>query len=938
MADGAASKISQDKASIKTKERSPDAPFRHPQIGSYDSMLSLSSLIGNQAAGQLFQFQESDSVNPNPPLPGIVQKILNSNTGKPLDPATRSYMESRFNHDFSQVRIHTDAGAAESARAINAVAYTVNQDVVFGGNAVSLGTEAGQHVLAHELAHVVQQGRSNDSNILSSTANHSLEESADRAAKAFTEGGGTVQVDGASAPGLACLTVQEAEQKLGRFVPSFIKQRAKPLVESLHTVIDPKAELPKPAEKIVDQTEAAAAVVLSPTPAAAPSPPPSDASNPPSANSQKPPTVENSKSKEASVGMLTKATEGLKGLVRDKALEGIGTVKGVVTQVTEVADTVLWLGGEYKELRDKAAEAIGGETGSIGNQFVSGSIDAATFIIPGAQSLKSLADANEQAKAAGLIDKQTGQASLTAPLSDQLNEAGKWVESKVGGTPSDSFLFTPMERAELEAAIGTQVALAFTGVEEVKVAMNVLGALGGLRGVVERIRANPDGWHKDAAFWSSLIGMALSVVGLKHTMAASKITTIILKFGWIAAAIPPLTQMAADYTQLSTNTGLSKEDREKLDKRMKQDWTQAVHVLKDAILHVAQSQRGKSANSAIEPSTSPSRIKVTTTGEMDGFGTSGVSKSTKPLTVEPSPPTTDTTSTQTPLVKTTKPTQQPASDILPKPPVNIEGDKIIPFKGAGENVSQPKPPTSPKSTSEGADILPKTAEKVPGGGKPPSDGFEDFLKEFPDFKAEGPMVRVRMSEDPKGVKPSEILEIGAGSKDVDLGIPPGITQDPKQGTVNLTKTDILPRKGVSELDATKPVPPELIGKADTIIVNNPRGYTPNIAELGKALSPGGRIIIQGTGKPPGSVEINPGRAEVTVGGKTKKVTFNPDFQKLLDAEVPPGFRRVSIEEIPPPPYGEKTPESQILGSGFRSSEGDRPVAPNARIVIEKVSQ
>jgi hypothetical protein len=66
-------------------------------------------------------------------------------------------MESRFGHDFSQVRVHTSTQAAESARSVNALAYTVGQDVVFGQGRYAPGTPSGQRLLAHELTHVVQQ-------------------------------------------------------------------------------------------------------------------------------------------------------------------------------------------------------------------------------------------------------------------------------------------------------------------------------------------------------------------------------------------------------------------------------------------------------------------------------------------------------------------------------------------------------------------------------------------------------------------------------------------------------------------------------------------------------------------------------------------------------------------------------------------------------------
>ena len=88
--------------------------------------------------------------------PPIVHDVLRS-PGRPLDPATRDFMEPRFGHDFSQVRVHTDAKAAQSARAVDALAYTVGRNVVFGVGRYAPEADEGRKLLAHELAHVAQQ-------------------------------------------------------------------------------------------------------------------------------------------------------------------------------------------------------------------------------------------------------------------------------------------------------------------------------------------------------------------------------------------------------------------------------------------------------------------------------------------------------------------------------------------------------------------------------------------------------------------------------------------------------------------------------------------------------------------------------------------------------------------------------------------------------------
>ena len=89
--------------------------------------------------------------------PSIVHEVLRS-PGQPLDAATRAFFEPRFGHDFGKVRIHTDAQAAESARSVNALAYTVGRNMVFESGKYQPETPQGISLLAHELTHVVQQG------------------------------------------------------------------------------------------------------------------------------------------------------------------------------------------------------------------------------------------------------------------------------------------------------------------------------------------------------------------------------------------------------------------------------------------------------------------------------------------------------------------------------------------------------------------------------------------------------------------------------------------------------------------------------------------------------------------------------------------------------------------------------------------------------------
>jgi hypothetical protein len=122
-------------------------------------------------------------------IPSTVGAVL-ARPGRPLDPSTRSFMESRFQRDLGDVRIHTDADAARSAQALHAQAYTVGNQIVFGADRYD-PSGGGRHLLAHELAHTVQQRglQARGDRPLDVTApGQALEQEADRAADAVVHG------------------------------------------------------------------------------------------------------------------------------------------------------------------------------------------------------------------------------------------------------------------------------------------------------------------------------------------------------------------------------------------------------------------------------------------------------------------------------------------------------------------------------------------------------------------------------------------------------------------------------------------------------------------------------------------------------------------------------------------------------------------------------
>ena len=106
-------------------------------------LLELQRSVGNAGVGAMLG---------GSPVHGVV-----GSGGEPLDAETRADMEGRLGHDFTGVRVHTDAAADASARAMNAQAYTVGSDVVFQRDRYDPHSADGRLMLAHELTHVVQQ-------------------------------------------------------------------------------------------------------------------------------------------------------------------------------------------------------------------------------------------------------------------------------------------------------------------------------------------------------------------------------------------------------------------------------------------------------------------------------------------------------------------------------------------------------------------------------------------------------------------------------------------------------------------------------------------------------------------------------------------------------------------------------------------------------------
>jgi hypothetical protein len=126
-----------------------------PEVLGPSGVAGLQRAVGNGAVASALTEEAAGEAAGEQRSP--VHDVVGSGGGHPLDPDTRADMEGRFGTDFSQVRVHTDGAAHESAKAVGAHAYTVGHNVVFQRDRYDPASPAGRTMLAHELTHVVQQ-------------------------------------------------------------------------------------------------------------------------------------------------------------------------------------------------------------------------------------------------------------------------------------------------------------------------------------------------------------------------------------------------------------------------------------------------------------------------------------------------------------------------------------------------------------------------------------------------------------------------------------------------------------------------------------------------------------------------------------------------------------------------------------------------------------
>ncbi|MGE4220424.1 MAG: DUF4157 domain-containing protein [Alphaproteobacteria bacterium] len=467
--------------------------------------------------------------------------------GQPLDPGTRSFMEARFGRDFGDVRLHTGPAAAAAARGLNAAAYAIGADIVFGAGQFQPHAPRGRRILAHELAHVAQQAHGG-----AHPTGGRQEEEAHAAAAGIDFGPVGIRQD--AARGLALLSLGDLERAVWARVPEDVKPYVRPLAQEVKTrldaVVPPQTQIPDPVADVVQH--------------------PLDSA-----------TAAASKVKDKVAAQLPKtpgeAVNMVKQKVKQKAHEAVmqraGTLKGVVLEATNIIDTAAWLPYAAHQVAEKAVgDNKYGKVALVLTDMVSGY--GQNMYIAGKY---------------GLVDKQTGAPMISDAVSEKIDAAVHAAEAKAFADlpPEDAFIFTSYEQGELTGAIGSQVALAFVGVEEVQVALKVVGAVGSAKGIYDAVVRDKEGWHKSPAFWGGVLGLVLSVIGLKSAGAGKKIIAIALKTGGVLNAVPAIWQLYNDY-----NDKTLEADPAKRETVLKKDLGAVIKILSQVVLDIARSGAG----------------------------------------------------------------------------------------------------------------------------------------------------------------------------------------------------------------------------------------------------------------------------------------------------------------------------------------------------------
>ena len=504
--------------------------------------------------------------------------------------------------------IHADPAAAAIADQLNASAFTVDRHVVFGTGRFNPASTRGQMLLAHEIAHVVQQRGANSGRV--ATSPEAELEASEAAASAVL--GLPIPVLSATSVGVACQGKEEEQTWRSRLWHSGAALVEKAKVEA-----------------------------------------------------------------------------------RDYIKEQVGVVEGVANEAATFVDTMVWAETGAPDPTDKVVDKVAalGGLSKEKREALRSAVQTLTNQ-PGMHALRE--GVRKAAREAHLVNPVTGAPSSASAVS----RAFDWVEKKSDetlfrGMPKEEGLLSRRDIGVLEGSIGSQIALAFTGGEEVQIALKVLGSVQSVEGVVAAIEANPKSWQHDAKFWLQVINLALFMAGLGASSAGKKIASILINSAsTLLATVPAAVQLARDYLH---ETG---PDR---DSRLREDIKALIKALAQALQqiigHAQASRTARPGGAAEGTSASPAPAAGT--------------PAAVPVPAEATPPVRAEPAAAAPVPAAGTPAAVPVPAEA-TPPVRAEPAAAAPVPAAGTPAAVPVPAeATPPVRAE-----PAAAAPVPAAGTP----------------------------------------------------------------------------------------------------------------------------------------------------------------------------------------------------------------------------
>lgn len=480
--------------------------------------------------------------------------------GRGLDSTLRTSMETAFGTGFGDVRVHRGPDESAAASALNATAYTLGHHIVFGGDAPDTATDDGRLLLAHELAHVVQQ------RMPGATGAGGAEADADRAALgvavngqaratvgtpvrvARAEPGYLERLRGAKNAALSSAR-QFADDTLAKAEQA--KNDALAMAERLKTEALERARQAQAAatgaQQAAGQTFSAATQSV-----------------------QKTVSSGTQSARSAAAGASTKVTAAMPALkaqgraaARDAVKTYAGAVEGVWLEGANIVDTGMWAVTRVGQAEDAAFGGLDDVAKRVGlGDAARGSLTSAargTAVVITGGTIGAWGPAGRslrEAASLGPVDPVTGKPLTVDPLtgapmtSALVTKVFDRVEGAIDdsgtfdGAANNDDLLTAREKAHIAGSVGSQAGLALVGGEEVMLGLKVLGAVGAVKNIEHAALKNatkedPHAFLKSFEFWAAVGNLVLFMVGLRAASSSRKLLRLFIDAAMAGLATAP---------------------------------------------------------------------------------------------------------------------------------------------------------------------------------------------------------------------------------------------------------------------------------------------------------------------------------------------------------------------------------------------------------------